>query len=291
MGKTVWNKNYKGSKMKFDAKFISNKISSTINSNYLFDQMESFIKPDSIFTMHPKEIFMFEMIGEEPIDDGSVEYKYNSEGFRSDNFTNMHNGKHLLFSGCSEGEGIASSLNTMWNKIVYDRLNLENEYSGFFNVAIDNFGFHKVVFNIINYISKHGKPDEIILLMPDICRLNQWDPGSENYHQIWANPNSLNTKSDQEKFMNAIIDFVPFMKLFESYCDSNNINLTWSTWSSLEGEVFSIIKTFKHFFEIDYSLPTTVDQSNQIRRDGHQGAYYHDLWAQNFLKRIKDVRS
>ena len=245
--------------MKFDAKFISNKISSTINSNYLFDQMESFIKPDSIFTMHPKEIFMFEMIGEKPIDDGSVEYKYNSEGFRSDNFTNMHNGKHLLFSGCSEGEGIASPLNTMWNKIVYDRLNLEN--------------------------------DEIILLMPDICRLNQWDPGSENYHQIWANPNSLNTKSDQEKFMNAIIDFVPFMKLFESYCDSNNINLTWSTWSSLEGEVFSIIKTFKHFFEIDYSLPTTVDQSNQIRRDGHQGAYYHDLWAQNFLKRIKDVRS
>jgi hypothetical protein len=46
-------------------------------------------------------------------------------------------------------------------------------------------------------------------------------------------------------------------------------------------------KVFKHFFEIDLSIPTKVDQSNQIRRDGHQGAYYHDLWAQNFLKRIK----
>jgi hypothetical protein len=277
--------------MTFNEKLISDKISSIINSNYLFDEMESFIEPDSIFTMHPKEIFMFEMMGEEPADDGSVEYKYNSNGFRSDNFVSTHSGKHLLFSGCSEGEGIASPLNTMWNKIVYDSLNVNDEYSGFFNVAIDNFGFHKVVFNIINYISKHGKPDEIVLLMPDICRLNQWDATSENYHQIWTNPNDLSTVKDQENFMNAIINFVPFMKLFESYCDSNNIKLIWSTWSSLEGKVFAIINTFKHFFEIDYSIPTLVDKSNQIRRDGHQGAYYHDLWAQNFLNRIKDVRS
>jgi hypothetical protein len=276
--------------MIFDEKFISDKISSIINSNYLFDQMESFIKPNSFLTMHPKEIFMFDMMDKEPIDDGSVEYKYNNDGFRSDNFIDVHTKKHLLFSGCSEGEGIASPLDTMWNKIVYDGLNTNNEYSGFFNVAIDNFGFHKVVFNIINYISKYGKPEEIILLMPDICRLNQWDSESKNYQQIWANPNSLNTEADQEKFMNAIIDFVPFMKLFESYCDSNDIKLTWSTWSSLEGKIFSIINTFKHFFEIDYSIPTMVDQSNQIRRDGHQGAYYHDLWAQNFLKRIKHVR-
>lgn len=232
---------------------------------------------------------MFEMMGQDPIDDGSVEYEYNNEGFRSDNFTRMHNKKHLLFSGCSEGEGIASPLNTMWNKIVYDGLNINNEYSGFFNVAIDNFGFHKVVFNIINYISKYGKPDEIILLMPDVCRLNRWDSQSNTYYQIWVNPNELIEKLDQEKFMNAIIDFVPFMKLFESYCDSNNIKLTWSTWSYLDGKVFSMLKTFKHFFEIDYSIPTKVDISNQIRRDGHQGAYYHDLWAHNFLRKINNV--
>lgn len=273
-----------------DTQFISDKIKSITNSEYLFDKMENFVEPYSVLTMHPKEIFMFEMMGKNPVDDGTVEYTYNNDGFRSDNFTSAHEGRHILFSGCSEGEGIASPLNTMWNKIVYDSLNINNEYSGFFNVAIDNFGFHKVVFNIINYISKYGKPDEIILLMPDICRLNQWDASATNYYQIWANPNDLSKREDQENFMNAIINFIPFMKLFESYCDSNSIKLTWSTWSQTEGKVFSIIDTFKHFFEIDYSLPTNVDQSNQIRRDGHQGHYYHDLWAQNFLKRIKDVR-
>ncbi len=277
--------------MNFDEAFISDKINSITNPNYLFDKMENFIDPNSIFTMHPKEIFMFDMMGKDPIDDGSVEYKYNNDGFRSDNFADVHTKKHLLFSGCSEGEGIAAPLETMWNKIVYNELNANNDYSGFFNVAIDNFGFHKIVFNIINYISKYGKPDEIILLMPDICRLNQWDINYNNYYQIWVNPNGLTTKTDQEQFMNAIINFIPFMKLFESYCDSNNIKLTWSTWSYLEGRVFSMTKVFKHFFEIDLSISTKVDQSNQIRRDGHQGAYYHDLWAQNFLKRIKDVRS
>ncbi len=276
--------------MTFDANYIAHKIISMTNPNYLFDKMENFIEPNSHFTMHPKEIFMFEMMGKPPIDDLSVDYKYNNEGFRSDNFTDIHSKRHILFSGCSEGEGIASPLNTMWNKIVYDNINKDEQYSGFFNVAIDNFGFHKIVFNVINYISKYGKPDEIILLMPDVCRLNQWDTDSDNYYQIWVNPNDLSTKVDQEKFMNAIIEFVPFMKLFESYCDSNNINLVWSTWSNLEGRVFAMLNTFKHFFEIDYSIDTAVDNSNQIRRDGHQGAYYHDLWAQNFLKRIKDVR-
>lgn len=290
MGKTVWYKDYQRNTM-MDAQFISDRIKSITNSEYIFDKMENFVEPYSVLTMHPKEIFMFEMMGKDPVDDGTVEYRYNNDGFRSDNFTSVHEGKHLLFSGCSEGEGIASPLNTMWNKMVYDSLNVNNEYSGFFNVAIDNFGFHKVVFNIINYISIYGKPDEIILLMPDICRLNQWDAGSENYYQIWANPNDLSKKEDQENFMNAIINFIPFMKLFESYCDSNGIRLIWSTWSQKEGKVFSIINTFKHFFEIDYSMPTKVDQSKQIRRDGHQGYYYHDLWAQNFLKRIQYVRS
>lgn len=291
MGKAVRNKDHKRYPVTIDAQLIVDRIRSMSNPEYIFDQMENFIEPNSRLTMHPKEIFMFEMMGKDPVDDLSVDYKYNNDGFRSDNFIDVHHKKHILFSGCSEGEGIASPLETMWNKIVYNSLNSEGQYSGFFNVAIDNFGFHKVIFNIINYISKYGKPDEVVLLMPDICRLNQWDVNGKNYYQIWANPNNLSTQKDQENFMNAIINFIPFMKLFESYCDSNNIKLTWSTWSQTEGQVFSMLGAFKHFFEIDYSLPTNVDKSNQIRRDGHQGAYYHDLWAQNFLKRIQDVRS
>lgn len=274
--------------MEFSAKSIADKIKEIINNNYLFDSLEHFIEPNKEFTMHPKEIFMFEMIGKEPVDDLSIHYKYNNAGFRSDDFTNMHSKKHLLFSGCSEGEGIASPLDTMWNKIVYNNLNKDNGYSGFFNVAIDNFGFHKVVFNIINYINIYGKPDEIIILMPDVCRLNQWDSESNNYYQIWANPNDLNNTKDQINFMNAVIDFIPFMKLFEEYCSTNNIKLIWSTWSELENKIYSDLNTFKYFFQMDYSLNDELDNSLQIRRDGHQGEYYHRIWANNFIKRINN---
>jgi hypothetical protein len=277
--------------MNFDELFIANKIKGVFNSQYLFNQMENFIEPNKNFTMHPKENFMFEMMGKDPVDDLTVDYKYNNRGFRSDDFTNVHTKKHILFSGCSEGEGIASPLNTMWNKIVYDFLNVENDCSGFFNVAIDNFGFHKVIFNVINYISEYGKPDKLILLLPDSCRFNQWDTNSNSYLQVWANPNELKEKIDQENFMNSVIDFIPFMKLFESYCDSSGIELLWSTWSYLDGKVFSMLDTFKYFFEMDYSLETNVDKSKQIRRDGHQGEYYHSLWAQNFIRNMQNVRS
>lgn len=277
--------------MEFNDKFIVDKINSIINNNYLFDKLEHFISPNSFFTMHPKEIPMFEMMGVDPVDDLSITYSYNNEGFRSDDFKTDHDKKHLLFSGCSEGEGIAADLETVWNKIVYNHLNMDNEYSGFFNVAIDNFGFHKIVFNIINYISKYGKPDEIIILFPEVCRVNEWNSKDNFYFQNWSNSNNLSSIHDQKIFMDALINFIPFMKLFESYCESNSIKLLWSTWSQLESNIYKSLNTFKYFLPMDYSLNENLDTSKQIRRDGHQGEYYHRLWAQNFIKRINDERN
>lgn len=277
--------------MEFNDRFIIDKINSIINNNYLFDKLEHFISPNSFFTMHPKEIPMFEMMGVDPVDDLSITYSYNNEGFRSDDFKTDHDKKHLLFSGCSEGEGIAADLETVWNKIVYNHLNVDNEYSGFFNVAIDNFGFHKIVFNIINYISKYGKPDEIIILFPEVCRVNEWNSKDNFYFQNWSNSNNLSSLHDQKIFMDALINFIPFMKLFESYCESNNIKLLWSTWSQLESDIYKSLNTFKYFLPMDYSLNANLDTSKQIRRDGHQGEYYHRLWAQNFIKRINDERN
>lgn len=277
--------------MEFNDKFIVDRINSIINNNYLFDKLEHFIEPNAFFTMHPKEIPMFEMMGVDPVDDLSITYSYNNEGFRSDDFKTDHDKKHLLFSGCSEGEGIAADLKTVWNKIVYNHLNMNNEYSGFFNVAIDNFGFHKIVFNIINYISKYGKPDEIIILFPEVCRVNEWNSKDNFYFQNWSNSNNLSSLHDQKIFMDALINFIPFMKLFESYCESNNIKLLWSTWSQLESDIYKSLNTFKYFLPMDYSLNANLDTSKQIRRDGHQGEYYHRLWAQNFIKRINDERN
>jgi hypothetical protein len=273
--------------MTVNTKLIVNKVKELINNNYLFDKLEYFVEPNSFFTMHPKEIPMFEMMKKDPIDDLSIEYKYNNNGFRSDDFKTEHNKRHLLFSGCSEGEGIAADIDTVWNKIIYNSLNINNEYSGFFNVSIDNFGFHKIIFNVINYISKYGKPDELIILFPEVARVNEWNINNDSYMQNWANSSKLDSEHDQKIFMDALINFIPFMKLFESYCDTNNIKLTWSTWSMTEGQVYSMLNTFKHFFEIDYTLTDGLDQSKQVRRDGHQGEFYHRLWAQNFINRIK----
>ena len=42
--------------------------------------------------------------------DKSVEYKYNDMFFRSDNFITSHDGLHILFSGCSESEGVGDNI-------------------------------------------------------------------------------------------------------------------------------------------------------------------------------------
>ena len=50
------------------------------------------------------------------VDDGSIIYKYNNHGMRCEDFKVLHEGKHILFAGCSYTEGASIEIENLWSK-------------------------------------------------------------------------------------------------------------------------------------------------------------------------------
>ena len=228
--------------------------------------------------------------GEEPdkecSQDDTVRYYFNSLGFRSDEFIKNHNGKHILFAGCSETEGYGGNLESSWPYMVYSELCKKEKISGFFNLSKGGWGHEIIISNIMAYINDYGKPDKIYILLPNIGRIYQWedsDDGKEKYLYKYFFSDTVREKDKKtranaplrtltvEEQRNIFVTFTLLMKLFEDYCISNNIELFWSTW--------------------DYSDAVNYDNANifknwNAKRDGHHGYFHHYLWAQHFLGKI-----
>jgi len=129
----------------------------------------SFQKPNEEFKLmlHEKELGV-------PEDDNFI-YKFNSSGLRSDEFIKSHDGKHILFAGCSETEGLATKLENIWAHQLYTKIIKEEKCSGFFNVGVRAVSISAINRQIINYMLDYGKPDVLFIQYPDFYRFFKWN--------------------------------------------------------------------------------------------------------------------
>lgn len=243
--------------------------------------------------------------------DKDITYKYNSLGFRSDEFIKDHRGEHVLFSGCSETEGVGGSLDSCWSYMTYQELKKEENLSGFFNLSRYGWGYDVIISNIMTYIKNYGKPDKIFILFPNIGRFCQWrdskDESYEIFHYIGAMPNSVKVTGLEPGWKRQIsietqrslfINFTMIVKLFEEYCESNNIELIWSTWDPDDATNCQNAGVFGKFIEM--AKPDDFVKNNedlflnqikikkdwQRKRDGHSGYLFHYVWSKCFLGQI-----
>ena len=235
---------------------------------------------DKVFTIIPPE--------GDIEDDGRVTYKFNSDGFRCDEFKKDHEGKlHVLFAGCSETEGVGSPLDTSWAKMFYDRIAYVNETSGYFNVGKAGWGFQKIVRAITQYVGKYGTPDYIFLLHPNINRLVEWSDELEYYvlhqygsqadsessfrHGTYGNiTNYLTVKKHRDLFIN----FAYTMTFLEAYCEAIGTKLIWTCW---ETDVDHInIVNMGHLFKNFFELPNSDNLMEFIKRDRPDGKFKVD---------------
>lgn len=243
--------------------------------------------------------------------DESIRYYYNSLGFRSDEFTNEHDGEHVLFVGCSETEGVGGPLESCWSYMTYQELAKEKTLSGFFNLARYGWGYDVILSNTMAYIKKYGKPDKIFILFPNIGRFYKWkdadDESSEIFHYIGAIPNAVEDTSNEPYWKRKIsvatqrsnfIIFTMLVKMFEEYCASNNIELLWSTWDEDDATNYQNIGIFNEFVKMakaydfvksnqDLFLSQIKVKSDwERKRDGHSGYLFHYVWSKCFLGQI-----
>lgn len=244
-------------------------------------------------------------------DDKTIFYKFNTDGFRSDNFTGIHNGLHILFAGCSQTEGVGGNLETVWTKMLHNEIENKNLLSGFFSIARSGFGWQKIISNFLVYTKKYGYPEYLFILLPNIGRFWDWNMHKEKWFYVHRYPNSQGLSIDHNdldffakkpltvlEHRKLFIDFVAGWKLFERLCLEKNIKFLWASWDFMENENYLnanfssnyIHLNNKEFMSFIKSLRPDgkIKQHDLERRDGHNGILFHEYWKHKFLEKIKE---
>ncbi len=233
---------------------------------------------------------------ENAIDDGEVSYFYNEDFYRCDNFKSNHTGKHILFAGCSNTEGVGSPLNTVWSKMLYDELSNNHDMDGFYSIARSGYGWQKIITNFMIYVNKYGFPSHLLVLLPNITRFYIWEKETKGWQYVQRYPGRGSDEISISEYYQRFIDFIISWKLFEQYCKDNNVNLIWSTWDDIDANNIIVANQSKTFFDLNKSgfkdfikikRPNLKTNKHDIsRRDGHSGILWHEYWLQGFKDEI-----
>ena len=248
--------------------------------------------------------------GEQAEDDGLVSYVYNDEYFRSDNFTNVHNSRHILFAGCSETEGQGGNLGDAWGKILLDKINQSQKTSGYYSIAKAGYGWQKVIAQLRVYIDRYGKPDNLFIILPNMGRSIEWSKEQSNWYARQEHPNFYSDnkmefeeniyagKLSPEKYKKIFLDFVISWRLFEDFCNASGIKLLWGTWSEIDNYNVGKLRLFKNFVSLNqedllqnidrYRKDAKLIDGDIKKRDGHHGRLFHEYWADLILQEATD---
>lgn len=159
--------------------------------------------------------------------DHPITYKFNSHGFRSNEFNDRPS---IMFLGCSHTLGVGLPVEMTWTHLVSQQLNLESCNLGLASGSCDS------AFRIANHYIPKLKPQIVFLLAPDQARLEILGTDSiealtamdstglakENFYRKWLSVEE-NQRMNQEKNILAI----------KHLCQVNNIKFanlySWHT--------------------------------------------------------------
>jgi len=258
-----------------------------------------------VFTITPTEV------RRGVIDDKTVTYRYNNDFFRCDNFIEKHDGKHILFGGCSETEGVGGNIEDAWSHMLYNKISKEEKVSGFFNLSKSGWGWNRIIVNSLIYFKKYGYPDVYFILLPNHERNFSYKNESstlENlftYGQKYPEPyfdyvdaTKNNNRSNPKEYFENFIHFLINWKTFYELCEAKNIKLIFSTWDELDGlnlqhvffnNFFLLTKENERKFTNSYAKNNKIKPEDLKKRDGHNGKIGHIFWSQEFYKKYKEV--
>jgi hypothetical protein len=241
--------------------------------------------------------------------DPSQLYVLNSDGLRSDEFTSKHDGKHVLFAGCSVTAGEGLLLEHTWAYKVYQELAQTEKLSGYFNIAFPGASIAEIISQIFRYINLYGNPSTIFVNFPD--------PDREYYYASamdFRKSDSVHGIDDPMKLVDTkqidSLVFALYLAL-NVYCRAQGVTLIATTWASLEwrtdlehysGDVResllgldltnqeSAIEAHCQNYELEYKHSKYKKFFRDALDEDHQGLAIHDYYSKYFMNRYHDSR-
>ncbi len=203
-------------------------------------------------------------------------YNLNSHGLRSDEFISSHEGKHILFAGCSVTTGEGILLKDTWAYKLYTQISNSQQTSGYFNISYPGASILGTIKQIYSYIKNFGSPDCIFALLPNIVR------DTPRNKRLAGRP-------DEETYQRVLEE----CEILEKFCVKNKIKLFISGWELQEQLQFRSIASYKaidqaelvsHVYEFSESnASSSMAPFLVTAMDGeHPGIAVHDYYKQFF---------
>jgi hypothetical protein len=231
--------------------------------------------------------------------EGWFEYIRNSDGYRSEEFQKNTN---FLFAGCSETFGESAEYKTTWAYKLFNKIKKDKD--SYCNVSMPGIDVSIIIFNIMLFIEKYGKPKNIFIVFPGFNRIIESE--SKSFTACTVYPDEELHEESHEQLSPAskrVVDMIRSVnalqiKNFEMFCREENISLFWSTWDSKSNNHILKLDTYKnyvgiisdkdiaeHAIDLGYKIKTL----ELTRSDGvHHGEIFHDYWSNVFYNKYKE---
>jgi|694.fasta_scaffold43132_5 hypothetical protein len=219
----------------------------------------------------------------------TIKDELNLNKYRSDDFKKIHDGLHVLFTGCSYTYGTGLEKNETWAYKTYKLISKNNKISGYFNLGMPASSIINEIIDLFKYFNSYGNPDIIFFNMPELNRFYGFNNKDKKFVDSWYNDEALH-------FL-FLISFQYYFMLYQ-YCKSNNIKLFSFSWYNIEEPLnqhfeLSQINLFNTFYNTNFEdIKIFVKEYKkkypnapylELSRDKHhRGIAYHEYWA-NFI--------
>ena len=226
----------------------------------------------------------------------------NKDGYRSDDFTRIHNGKHILFAGCSHTYGIGLSDSEMWSKKIYQSITSEEEVSGYFNISSPGASLIHEMLLLIKYCKEFGYPNYLFFGVPGTGRKYEYFEDLKKYRMVI---NKVYEKIDHPK-MNKMrkdfeLDVFLYYTFLDEFCSAHKIKLI-SFYHEFPQDVdHLILNRFDSFHLLskeslyEYIYNYQVDNPNdkyyiEARDGSHYGTAINKFIYEELLSRYRNLK-
>jgi hypothetical protein len=219
-------------------------------------------------------------------DKGTVEFNYNSYGYRSDNF-NKELKEYIVISGCSLTEGHGLHLEQTWGKKLEKKLNIP-----VVNLAKGAANAEFVSQNLINWInSEFNKPTVIIAQWPDPYRTTHWSNGLANFvlNQTADDLYKLKVTQGEEHFYSTWINSIIRLDTACKLADIPVLHLCFET-PELINPALDILKQHNINLHLDLKRPDLTWHFDSAALDNsHHSEWCTEQWTKRILTLLKTM--
>jgi hypothetical protein len=219
-----------------------------------------------------------------------IEYKFNSHGFRCDEFELLSE-LPMVFLGCSFTEGIGLRQHETWSYLLLEKIRQKtNKNIPYWNLGLGGTGLDTQARNLYflaNILNKKIK--FVFSLMPPIARreykaegnkYRKWVPRQiKNFTPLSTHVNTLFADSDF-----SIHQTERSLMTIDSICRQNDTKMYCTSWENNLNNAKSLFDSFPliNFFERKFN------NIGDFARDGlHPGPLYHQKLADTYWQHVE----